>query len=118
MKPWEETWDRSGRFVDKLVDGGVVVGRVLVCTDHAPGASDTDRATLAAAAPDLYRALDALEWIVIFDEAGNEMRHECPSCDGASPAWVRDAGGVWQGHVGHREGCALNAALRKARGET
>ena len=55
-------------------------------------------ATLAAAAPDLARALLAVEWV---------DRNWCIVCDGINPS---DA----DGGQGHAPDCALAAALRKA----
>lgn len=100
MKPWEETWTLSisennypRAFVRFSADGG----------DLSELWMSDARATLAAAAPDLYRALVMVMW----------QSRRCPCCD----AELRTAKGAATSdpHAGH---CALSAALRKARGET
>lgn len=63
------------------------------------------RSKLAAAAPDLARALLEVEWGAC-DEGHNPA---CPSCGGAGPV----DGAPWR-TSGHGPGCALDAALRKA----
>ena len=104
-KPWEETWHavigghtggcggwRNGKWT--FSTGADKPGW---CTDgQQPGYGIPEEvARLAAAAPDLARALLELEW------TGPEAHRQCPSC-GASD--VR----------GHYDECTLAAALRKA----
>jgi hypothetical protein len=62
------------------------------------------RARLAAAAPDLARALLAVEWAAEHPAVGAH----CPMCNGFPPGVAEASPG------GHRAGCALDAALRKA----
>ena len=96
-KPWEETWRALG--------GGIVCGDMTPdswsCAFwHPSGPVDerTARARLAAAAPDLVRALLAVEWIYQGHETGER---ECPWCMSEE----------WQPHA---EDCVRQAALRKA----
>lgn len=86
-KSWDETWTASGSTVRNET-------RDLLESWNFD-ANAADRARLAAAAPDLVRALLAVEWI------GPEAHRRCSSC-GASD--IR----------GHYDDCALAAALRKA----
>lgn len=86
------------------------------------GGAYLERAKLAAAAPDLYRALAAVEWSGV-DRGywGDGAKPICPVCEAGAAEEYRSviegeptimAGGQ------HKPDCALNAALRKARGET
>jgi hypothetical protein len=63
MKPWEETWVCDGDLtVDRIDPDARQPPQVLAFVSHE-GAREADahaRATLAAAAPDLYRALEAI----------------------------------------------------------
>lgn len=101
-----ETWEmaldgRGARF-----SGNVETSSgEMVCFSSDNGtyadAAELERARLIAAAPELYRALLAVEWS---GEVDAEFSR-CPSCEGYSDD-------------GHKAGCALDAAIRKARGET
>lgn len=75
-------------LVDEPVDGESMMG-----IDIAIGVHDVGR--LAAAAPDLFRALLAVEW------SANPGGRECPTCSGMTG-------------LGHEPDCALDAALKKA----
>ena len=106
-KPWEETWRAGGPEGSELHygDGEPAAG----CVDL--GVGEVARARLAAAAPDLYRALAAVEFAGGSDHTGDL----CPSCSGYDPTY----GEGWAHHRPnwHQPTCALAAALRKARGE-
>ena len=67
-------------------------------TSHEPDAH------LIAAAPQLYAALKAVEWRGS-KRVGPDVDECCPTCE------------AYPEH-GHAADCQLNAALRKARGET
>lgn len=88
-KPWDETWSAHA--------GDECEAAIVVTHDASDTivVEDQRTAALIAAAPDLVRALLAVEWI------GPEAHRQCSSC-GASD--VR----------GHYDECALAAALRKA----
>ena len=96
-KPSEQTW-RVGRRVKRTLyrhddnkEDGVLIGVM-----------DTpELATLAAAAPELLRALETAEWAAVEDCNGEP---KCPICS------KRESNG-------HVPDCQLAAALRKARGE-
>lgn len=61
---------------------------------------------LDSAAADMARVLLAIEWSC---DDGQTGRCLCPACAGAKP------GREWGPYPsGHRDGCALDAALRKA----
>jgi hypothetical protein len=62
-------------------------------------------AHLIAAAPDLYAAIEALEWSDEALDTHGVFKPACPLCVGLQ-------------QTGHFNPCALDAALRKARGET
>ena len=90
-KPWEETWTVRGSAVQ--ADGRDVLDAWYRGDDPVGGDA---RARLAAAAPDLVRALLRVEW------GGDQSIGVCPDCD------AREL-------HGHADGCGLAAALRKAR---
>lgn len=98
-KPWEETWHMTamGGIGDAAgppygwIAGFVQAGESAL----RPTDADKARARLAAAAPDLARALLELEW------TGPEANLRCSSCEASD---IR----------GHYDECALAAALRKA----
>lgn len=69
---------------------------------------DPERAKLAAAAPDLYRALLAVQWSGWETFGGDGLESCCPSC-GA----LGTGSGVLEKH---KYECALDAALKKAKG--
>lgn len=116
---WQEEWD------DKL-KSDVVINRVdngerEPVAHFYLGADDIGirRARLAAAAPDMARALLAVEWVKEIRQ-GSEV-HACPSCGGLTEE--AKSTGYYQRvsdfigkplPIGHVEGCALDAALRKA----
>jgi hypothetical protein len=110
VKPWEETWEVTER------NGGHrlhVEGEEEFATVWGP--KDDHRARLAAAAPELARVLLAVEWhrVLIQDEDA----YVCPSCgnERLDPGdEVKLAVLVEHGMLGHRPGCALDGALRKA----
>lgn len=122
-KPWEETWvwdggepehpsadgsciwpESGGSLYVALPDGTAghwEVDRRIIETDSgAYGPYGAHRA-LIAAAPDMARVLLAIEWNGPSAwQAG--ASGSCPSC------------GAQEGDGKHRDGCALEAALRKA----
>ncbi|HEY1695153.1 MAG TPA: hypothetical protein VGG39_23455 [Polyangiaceae bacterium] len=93
MRPWEETWTAHA----DLADGGHGVVQFVLAIDaegdprRFASYRESD-AQLAAAAPDLYRALEAAK------------------------QWIPDSElqGAWSLNVRRQ----IDAALRKARGET
>lgn len=101
--PWVA--DNEYGTVVALEDGGYVAEAY----DGMKGV-DTDReialanARLIAAAPQLLELLDQLEWINL----GN-LADQCPSCGGFEP-------GSNLSLEGHKAGCALAAAIAKAKG--
>lgn len=105
-EPWLETWEVSQ-------------GKGLVSIDNPIeqillGATvDMQHVVLAAAAPDMCRALLAVEW------AGTCNSHEvmcyephaiCPKCGGADP----HESFVHPDEAGHHHDCTFDAALTKA----
>lgn len=99
---WDETWSaREHTYYDGVT--AVIV--------EMPGDAlnfdtrDIDRARLVSAAPDMARALIALEWSGYDRDQGKC----CPSCEALGPDafWSRAS-------EPHRADCALDAALRKA----
>jgi hypothetical protein len=136
MKPWEETWVAEAGYDpasdctwNVSVAGGRLAGSLRLVSEDWCGRVDGELAggpdhddihaiaALAAAAPDLYRALAAIEWVEVTVAAydGNHDRTLCPSCQECPPYtnWKGEPAGG-----GHKPDCALDAALRKARGET
>jgi hypothetical protein len=111
-KPWQESWSADGDSLE--LDGG---HQIALFT----GEGDSERATLAAAAPELYRVLEmavqtdekAPMWIVdggdvrtLVDgqdpnEIGSTLLYRSKPPERVVPGWLKDA----------------KAALRKARGE-
>lgn len=106
-KPWEEAWEEAWSTYEDLDNGGdyVVtprfdgvaprdyVGRFYPTTNSA-----SDNARLAAAAPDLARALLAAL------RSGLMHQRQCPVCFRHNPG----------PGVEHRPGCELHLALQKA----
>lgn len=97
-KPWEETWVRGHGVVRVAANGDG--GPMRFGNGDPWRLSDESAAVLqlASAAPDLYRALLAVEW------RSGDAGPRCPGCDRTKA-------------YGHASDCALAAALRKARGE-
>ncbi len=98
-RPWEETWEllpRDGVWGSDLLSTKDVVGECFASLDHA-FVRHLERGQLAAAAPDLYRALEA----ILIGEDGY-----CRCCE-------HTVGGSRE----HSFNCAGFNALRKARGE-
>jgi hypothetical protein len=101
-KPWEEQWRQVGSDVvtcEKPEWASRVFHEAEVTRVHharrEPSVAHA-RARLAAAAPDLARALLAVEW------GSSERGHNaCPACAAMGPG-------------DHCDGCQLDAALRKA----
>lgn len=101
-KPWEETWD-----VEPEIAPGWVLVKPIVALGPAPLQPLTgDRLRLAAAAPDLVRALLAVE------RQGVNLDGDaaCPACGGDA----RDSTDPPTHSVMHASDCLLDAALRKA----
>lgn len=63
------------------------------------------RTKLISAAPDLARALLAVEWILDDDK----LYWDCPACGGTKPGCSE-----WPHIEGHYSDCVLDAALKKA----
>ena len=101
-KPWEETWTAQGN----LVDSDDNIGEFYGDDAHA-------QARLASAAPELVRALLAVEWE---GDEPHEMWAVCSCCRGINPwharRWTLD--GETEALVDHRIGCSLDAALDAA----
>lgn len=115
---WEETWTAD---VSSLGSSGACVSTpggegVFAYSPCPPGEGwtegnhdDAARATLAAAAPDLVRALLEVEWVEHETQDG-PVRY-CPSCENVHPSTERD---YRARDRGHGPGCELDDALRKA----
>jgi hypothetical protein len=103
--PWEI--DEENTCLSVRVSGNIKPGaRWRVATVGSVGRSKSDeqnRATahLIAAAPELYAALDILEWLDVADG----VPPFCPICGEDIYHW-------------HNKGCKLHNALKKARGES
>jgi len=106
-KPWEETWrydDRDGEIRNGLGMSDLAIfgeptteGNHRLCGDDAA-------LILAAAAPELYRALAAVR--VVLDDMAESSTAKITSCDEpAAAGWARDTIPL------------IDAVLRKARGE-
>lgn len=100
LKVWQkETWMAGGAYhVEKVVDRAAPVATIFdaLLEDDFTSA----RTKLAAAAPDLVRALLAVEWVGQEWDCG-ALPDACPRCK----AYRED---------GHTFDCTLDAALRKA----
>ena len=109
MKVWEEDWtrdnDSSCSWVLSSKSAPDYRGRFARFEDYEdePGELQGARACLAAAAPELVRALLAVEWKGVEDY---DPVAACPACGGHPPL------GNLPGR--HEPDCALDAALRKA----
>ena len=94
---WEtETWS----VIDPDDDGDdccIADGKGNVLVEDGLDIAD---ARIMAAAPDLVRALLAVEWVDNDTDATGRYTQHCPSCDAYFPK--------------HAPDCALDAALRKA----
>jgi len=100
-KPWLETW----RYKDDPNDGAVVDGECqYILVPANPNGAWWD-AEFAAAAPDMCRALLAVEW----GDTGSDWAPCCPYCHGPSPLQ-----GLEHHYLGHDANCKLDAALTKA----
>lgn len=104
-KPWEETWT----VVEIPKPSGIAADwptEYQVESEHVPmlDMSDLAHATLQAAAPELVRALLAVEWGGEFRRVSNAVGVMCPACH-ARPDQ--------HGKV-HKPTCLIDAALRKA----
>lgn len=105
MKPWEERWftKMKGAGVELLRERetGDDIPLIARSFEQASGDMQLARMNLAAAAPEMARALIAIEWDG-GDVAGNSI---CPFCCADKyPEEGRN----------HKPDCALAAALRKA----
>lgn len=100
-KPWEETWTAHGSAVQ--ADGRDVLDAWYRRDDPVGGDA---RARLAAAAPDLVRALLAVEWVAV------DCESMCVWCGAhAEDRYTRDG---WTPIGEHEDDCQRQAALRKA----
>ena len=103
-KPWEETWEVGPAGIE-------TENRIPVLVDEF-GVFENADARLAAAAPELVRALLEVEWVDVDIGEGDAPHYvsSCPWCFGYErPLWI----GHKDGH-GHAPDCARQAALRKA----
>lgn len=116
----EETWESSALGLD-FPDGSVELhvdgeGQQMI-TDGDLFMVCSERATLASAAPEMYRALKKNEWAAT--DKWSDARG-CPECMGVDPTndacdmdvAVNKDGGT----VGHTVTCTSAAAIRKAEG--
>jgi hypothetical protein len=125
-KPWEETWgmERRGWGVRFAPEDEIL--KLPTSTDPATDlAKEEGRNTLAMAAPELARALLAVEWSGVTLSGYDEWDDACPAC-GADAPFTRvvparrvDAYARIEAHevtVGgkHDDDCELDAALKKA----
>lgn len=96
MRPWEEEWFDSGLGSIDVIhpDGHTETGVMTI--------DPCERTRLVSAAPDLVRALLAVEWVEL--EPHNLV---CPSCGAPDPTDLKNG-------KGHEVHCALDAALRKS----
>lgn len=105
MKVWEEEWGISGygELTRREPDASLPKGEVYVpwAESVRPTSTNLARVQLAHAAPDMARALLAVEWSGPdpFQAGGGGC---CPACSAIG------ADGR------HRSNCAIDAALRKA----
>jgi hypothetical protein len=112
-KPWEETWIVRGT--------NDIEGDEYPCIEHERPeprqvaivatwfCGDVESARLASAAPELVRALLAVEWGADVD--GGTLPG-CSACYGARPDPRTDFHPSV--HVDHKPNCVLDAALTKA----
>lgn len=101
MSVFDETWKSVRLQIVNFQDGSEI--------NRAATIEDRDR--LAAAAPELYRALKRIEFVDDNDD------DRCPACGGLKPGGRRSNWyAVDAPAAGHRDGCALAAALAKAEG--
>lgn len=111
-KPWLETWKASEDGED-VVTASKKHG-YLVCVAR----ETEDVSGFISAAPDMCRALLAVEWAAV-EWAGTCNSHEvmcyephaiCPKCGGADP----HESFVHPDEAGHHHDCTFDAALTKA----
>lgn len=81
--------------------------------DHPVQQRILARCRLALAAPELYRALKAVEWGTIGEPDFRDG--ECPACGGRCAPFGHEP---VSGMSGHEPGCIIAAALAKAEGRT
>lgn len=114
----EETWS-SGNGAILMVEADGRLGRVLSFTS-AHDELKRERATLASAAPEMYRALKAREWdgIVEFHPALASGFMCCPECEAPRPGTGQAERLMELGYTPgkHDAACTLAAAIRKAEG--
>jgi hypothetical protein len=96
MKPWLETWSRCSGDVE-VKYGTIDFDELLI--DYSPDGYPETVAAIVAAAPDMCRALLAVERIAADDKP------RCPFCWCSS----KERGGD-----GHDDECVLDLALTKA----
>lgn len=95
-KPWERDWRAGADSVSVFIGDSEQMAGVGTSPAHT---------RLMAAAPDLVRALLAVEWLLDDDK----LYSGCPACGGTKPGCSE-----WPNIEGHRSDCILDAALRKA----
>lgn len=103
-KPWEEEW-YTAEAEPRCFDVYDTSGAKVFESSRFPG---TPESCLAAAAPDLVRALLAVEWVEVVASHGEEPGWECPQCSRFYSGKERP---INKPHFGS---CALDAALKKA----
>lgn len=102
-KPWEEEW-HTAEAEPGCFDVYDTSGAKVFESSRFPG---TPESCLAAAAPDLVRALLAVEWLAV-DGIDAEIGWACSRCGKFYGGEERPEG------KRHFNNCALDAALRKA----
>lgn len=129
MSVVDEVWcadanriQREGRGDPIHPDGtwvDCVVGLMDVVEGDAMNDGCSERARLAACAPEALKLLDEIEWSGAATNSYSEVQwRACPSCGGVPSDVPEDGlsdsndGTTW--HRGHRDDCALHAVLKKA----
>ena len=93
--PWHASYSKFSQV--KAANGAIVA----TCNRLSNLVNLQANANLIAAAPDLFSVLDILEWV----DGPDGGPPFCPICGQDIDHW-------------HRDGCRLNDALKKARGES
>lgn len=99
---WEEQWDEDGGCVDLLDENENVIGRIgnfsgSILLPEAEALLSVERATLAAAAPAMARALCIVEW-----------------CESEDDLKVLQCSWCMQTEPNHQGYCGLDKALTQA----
>jgi len=83
-------------------------GNCIVNQDGVVAYVLQEYANLVSASPDLLALAEAVEWIQVFDQYGDEVGHACPWCDEYRDDACADSG--------HAPDCPRQAAIAKAAG--